>query len=378
MANALKVVDLFSGCGGSALGFSLAGFPIKVAVDNDLKASESFKINFPEAHVFAEDITNLSGKDLLSAGKIQTGKEVLLIACPPCQGFSNARRQSERMADPRNKLIYEFLRLVKEIGPSVFVMENVPGLATGIGKPLFKDILEKLHELGYQTVYGVVNAADYGIPQKRKRLILYGTNRNDIRLTFPLKSNGDPNVSPDLSSWKTVRDAISDLPKIDAGVKNEKDKMHAAANLSTTNLERIKHTSHNGGSRTDWPDNLVLDCHKKSNGHMDVYGRMKWDEPSPTITGGCVMISKGRFGHPDQDRAISLREAARLQTFPDSFQFFGNTGEIAKQIGNAVPPLLAKKAALAICDAMNERSSYKRVTGNSLTGFKNKFLQSFK
>jgi len=364
MSDELKVIDLFSGCGGSALGFKLAGYQISVAVDIDKKASETFKLNFPEAYVFTSDISGLTGKQILAAGGLKSGKEVLLIACPPCQGFSNARRISERISDPRNKLIFEFLRIVAEIKPSAFVMENVPGLATGIGKPFFSDILERLHNLGYQTVYSIVNTADYGIPQKRKRLVLLGTNNTNLRLSFPPKTNVDPSGSSELPAWNTVRDFLEDLPALKAGEKNVNDPMHTSANLAEINLRRIKQTPHDGGDRTSWTEDLVLECHKTTKGHKDVYGRMKWDSPSPTITGGCVMISKGKFGHPEQDRAISLREASRLQTFPDSFVFAGNFGDIAKQIGNAVPPLLAQKAAEAIRDAIEDSETYKRVTSS--------------
>jgi len=341
----LKVIDLFSGCGGSALGFRNEGYEISVAVDIDKKASESFKLNFPEAFVFSSNISKLSGKELLRAGKIKSGNDVLLIACPPCQGFSSARRVSQRLDDPRNNLVNEFLRIVEEIEPLAFVLENVPGLARGIGKPLFSQILQKLDELGYKTVYDVVNAADYGVPQRRKRLVLLGTKDPDIDLNFPLPTHTDPNKSSELPVWNTVRNVLEDLPPLKAGETNINDSMHKSANLAEINIRRMKQTRHDGGDRTTWTEDLILECHKTTNGHRDVYGRMKWDSPSPTITGGCVMISKGRFGHPEQDRAISLREAARLQTFPDTFIFAGNFGDIAKQIGNAVPPLLAQRAA---------------------------------
>lgn len=353
MDTQMGVIDLFSGCGGSAIGFKQAGFPIKTAVDIDVNASESFRANFPECKVFDTDISYISGSELLESSGLNKGENVILIACPPCQGFSSARRKSQRLSDPRNKLIFEFLRVVEEVKPLAFVMENVPGLATGIGKPLFLQVLQKLHELGYQTIYDVVNAADYGVPQKRKRLVLLGTNDPKLRISFPRISYRDPNKVSGLPVWKTVRNAISDLPELKAGELSEKDTMHRSANVSEKNLMRLKNTPSNGGSRTDWPNELVLECHKRNKGHKDVYGRMSWDEPSPTITGGCGMISKGRFGHPEQNRAISLREAARLQTFPDNYVFKGNFGQIASQIGNAVPPLLARKAAEVIIEAIN-------------------------
>ncbi len=359
--NNFGVIDLFSGCGGSAVGFEKAGLPIKVAVDIDKHASESFKINFPNAEVFTNDISYISGKELMKAGKFKNGNEVILIACPPCQGFSNARRNSERLTDPRNKLIYEFLRIVEEIKPYAFVLENVPGLAKNVGKPIFIQILQRLQELGYQTVYDVIDTADYGVPQRRKRLVMLGTKDQKLRLTFPSKTNADPAISSDLPPWKTVRQAIDDLLPIKAGQKLETDAMHMSANLSELNIKRMKQTPHDGGDRLSWSDDLVLECHKNFEGHRDVYGRMRWDSPSPTITGGCAMVSKGRFGHPEQNRAISLREAARLQTFPDNFKFIGNFGQIAKQLGNAVPPLLGEIAAKTLLKSISDLKAAKKL-----------------
>lgn len=358
--NKKGVIDLFSGCGGSAAGFQKAGFPIKVAVDIDKNASESFKINFPGAKVFTDDISCLSGKELLKAGNFKNGKDVILIACPPCQGFSNARRSSERLNDPRNRLVYEFLRVVEEIKPYAFVLENVPGLAQSIGEPIFTQIIQKLNNLGYNTVHDVVNTADYGIPEKRKRLVVIGTRDPKLRLTFPPKTNADPMIISELPAWNTVRKAISDLPSINAGQKSEKDKMHVAASLSETNLKRMEQTPHDGGNRLSWSQDLILKCHKNFNGHTDVYGRMKWDSPSPTITGGCAMLSKGRFGHPEQNRAISLREAARIQTFSDDFKFVGNFGQIAKQLGNAVPPLLGEIIAKTLIKSIDALKAPKK------------------
>jgi DNA (cytosine-5)-methyltransferase 1 len=362
------VIDLFSGSGGSALGFQQAGFNIKVAVDVDRDASASFRLNFPNAEVFDSDISYISGTHLLEAASEKNGDSVVLIACPPCQGFSTARRKSEGRLDPRNKLIYEFLRIVEEINPYAFVMENVPGLATGNGKTIFFDVLNNLQNLGYSVVYEIVEAPDYGVPQKRKRLVLIGTRDKKIRLVFPKKTHYDPTEieSASLHPWATVRGAISDLPPILAGEVYQEDQMHRSANLSELNLTRLKNTPADGGSRNSWPEDLVLECHKRVTGYKDVYGRIKWDYPSPTMTGGCAMISKGRFGHPEQHRAISLREAARLQTFPDSFVFLGNFGSIARQIGNAVPPLLAKNIAETLRDAMLEATTVNKIMSISI------------
>lgn len=359
MNKLLKVIDLFSGCGGSALGFKQAGFDIKVAVDINTLASESFKLNFPKAEVFTSDISTISSKELLKAAGAFSGEEIVVIACPPCQGFSTARRKSQAGSDPRNTLIYEFLRVVADIKPFAFVMENVPGLERGIGKIMFYDIVSKLKKMGYHIVYKVVDTADYGVPQRRKRLVLIGTSNSKNGLIFPEQTNQDPSHSEGyLPPWNTVRNAIKDLKKIKAGEKSEDDPIHSASSLAEINLKRMGVTPHDGGGRTSWPEELILECHKNVTGYKDVYGRMKWDIPSPTITGGCVMISKGRFGHPEQDRAISLREAARLQTFPDDYKFAGSTGQIAAQLGNAVPPLLAKRIAdtLALCIKESENS----------------------
>lgn len=362
MKRNLYVIDLFAGCGGSARGFRDAGFEIKVAVDIDKMATETFKTNFPEATVFNSDINYVTGNEILKQAGLRTGSETVVIACPPCQGFSSARRNSQRKTDPRNMLIEEFVRLLEEIRPFAFVMENVPGLARGIGKYIFTQTLTKIHSLGYFTVHGIVDAADYGVPQKRKRLVLIGTNAPDIRIKFPLSTNQNPeNENNTLKPWITVRDTIADLPRIKAGEKNPADQLHASASLSETNLKRMAKTPHNGGSRDSWPDELILECHKRVNGYKDIYGRMRWDTPSPTMTGGCAMISKGRFGHPEQNRSISLREAARLQTFPDGFMFRGNFGEIAKQIGNAVPPRLAQIIAVSLLEDIRNSEDERKI-----------------
>jgi DNA (cytosine-5)-methyltransferase 1 len=363
----MYVIDLFSGSGGSAKGFEDAGFTIKGFVEINESAKNSFKHNYPKAiEAKPGDITQLKGPILnkflkqLNSDKDKT----IILACPPCQGFSSARRNNQRTTDTRNELIFEFVRLVKEIQPIAFVMENVPGLAKGVGKPLFEKTIRELKKIGYKnTWYDILEVADYGVPERRKRLVLMGTRDNSIVLSKPAPTNKNPTkTNIDLPIWKTVRDQISDLSPINPGEKNSKDKLHQSAGLKNINLERLKFTPHNGGSRTSWPNHLILECHKKlPTGHTDVYGRMRWDTPSPTITGGCAMISKGRYGHPEQNRAISLREAARLQTFPDSFIFEGNFGEVAKQIGNAVPPLFAQRLAESLLASIKNAKINKKV-----------------
>lgn len=356
MSDSYQIIDLFSGSGGSALGFEAAGFKITAAVEIDKLASESFKNNFPKATIFNNDIREISGNHLLKKAGIKTWNrdKLVILACPPCQGFSTARRNAQRKNDPRNLLIMEFVRMVEEIRPVTFILENVPGLMKGIGFNVLETALNKLTDTGYKmTIPRILEAADYGVPQKRKRLVIMGSRSKKINLALPEPTHRNPKLdNKNLPSWITVRDAISNLPLISAGEKHNKDPLHIAANLSETNLDRLKHTPHNGGSRSSWPEYLQLECHKSVTGYSDVYGRMAWDSPSPTITGGCAMVSKGRFGHPEQNRAISLREAARLQSFPDSFIFKGNFGDIAEQIGNAVPPLLAKEIAKSLLKSL--------------------------
>jgi len=356
--NNYKVIDLFSGCGGSALGFKQADFYISVAVDNNKIACESFKLNFSDCNVINEKIEFLSGKDLLKAGKLKNGDDVVIIACPPCQGFSSARRVNQRLEDPRNQLVLELIRIIGEIKPIGFIIENVPGLAGSTGKLLLNKVLKEIESFGYKYKYNIVDAADYGVPQHRKRLVVIGL-MGDKEPAFPIPTHHNPDM-PNilLPPWKTVRNTISTLPPINAGETSINDPLHKSASLSERNMQRIKITEHDGGSRLTWPRQMWDKCHIDKKGHTDVYGRMKWDSPSPAITGGCTMYSKGRYGHPEQDRAISLREAAKLQTFTDDFRFAGNFGQISDQIGNAVPATLAKIIAETI---LNDISYIKRL-----------------
>lgn len=344
-------IDLFSGCGGSSLGFNKAGFDIRSAVEIDSCSNQTYSKNHPETKLLETDIRYVSGNDLLSLAGLKRGECAVLLACPPCQGFSSARRKNQRN-DPRNTLIFEFVRLADEIKPKIVVMENVPGLSRGEGKRIFLDAVRRLKRLGYGIEYDKLDSEHYGIPQKRKRIILLGSRLNHIRLAFPSITHG---VEGSLSPLKTVKDEIKNLPKIRAGESHTEDPMHASAHLSELNLERMKATPADGGSRKDWPAELVLECHKRDNsGHTDVYGRMRWDFPSPTLTAGCISLSKGRFGHPEQNRAISLREAARLQSFPDDYAFEGPFQRISEQIGNAVPPLLAQRIAESLLLSLRE------------------------
>ncbi len=360
MSQDYDVIDLFSGSGGSARGFQDAGFKIKAAVEINDIAMKTFLENFPQTIAF-KDIKDVSGKEIMKKAGLSSNNTVI-IACPPCQGFSTARRQSQRVDDPRNDLIDEFVRITEEIMPIAFVMENVPGLAKGIGRKKFQETKHKLTSLGYFMVESIVDAADYGVPQRRKRLVLIGTRNRSVNLKFPHQTHCNPESDNiHLPRWTTVWDTIGNLSAVQAGQTDKNDTLHAAANLSDLNLHRMKVTPKDGGSRDSWPEDLVLECHKRTNGFTDIYGRMRKNSPSPTITGGCSMISKGRFGHPIQNRAISLREAALLQSFPPDFRFIGNFGEKAKQIGNAVPPLLARRIAESLLEDIKNAEKDKNI-----------------
>ncbi len=265
----------------------------------------------------------------------------MLVGCAPCQPFSLLRKEEyDENGNPiphkSVNLLTEFGRFVKAIKPAHVMVENVPGLK-GKGSDVLDRFKLMLKKEGYEWDEKVLYAKDYGVPQNRRRYVLIASRL--FKPVIPVATHGN---KPELLPYCTVRQAIAKYPAIVAGEVHITVPNHRCANLSKLLLQRIKATPHNGGSRTDWPDNLVLKCHKSFNGHTDVYGRMKWDEPSPTLTVKCFSLSNGRFGHPEQDRAISLREAAALQTFRDDYVFYGNVQEVGKQIGNAVPVLLAK------------------------------------
>lgn len=367
----IKAIDLFSGCGGVSCGLSRAGFTVKAAVEIEKDAVSTY-LNYPSltnVAVLEKDICQVSGKELLKAAKIRRNEIYLLAGCPPCQNFSmqNPKNKNKSEAE-RKKLLFEFLRIIEELYPPFILMENVPGITTKFNSNILNEFIERLENVNgvatkkYVVLKDVLNSADFGVPQSRKRFVLHAV-RSDIyeRLqmrnyifTLP-KPTHHKNGENGLESWVTVKEAIGDLPKLSAGqTYNGKKKIHnhKCANLSTENLARIKYIRSHGGSRNSLPERMTLDCHKRKNkagkvfsGHQDVYGIMNPNKPSPTITGGCLCYSKGRYGHYSQNRAISIREAARLQTFPDDFIFSDSLSQAALQIGNAVPVKLVEASA---------------------------------
>jgi DNA (cytosine-5)-methyltransferase 1 len=331
----LRAIDLFSGCGGLTLGLKLAGFRVVGAVESDLLSVETYKRNHRKARVWHTDITQLSVKTIKRELGLKKGELDLLAGCPPCQGFSTLTTKNGKYSveDPRNSLIYEFLRFVEELRPRAVLVENVPGLAKTLR---FRKFCKRLREMGYSVDYRVLNVADYGVPQRRRRLMLLAGRSGPIKFADP-----DPDR-------RTVRDAISFLPL----TGKSRDPLH---NIPENRSERIKRLIRRiparGGSRTDLGVRHQLACHKKSDGFKDVYGRMAWDEVSPTITSGFVNPSKGRFLHPVKHRTITLREAALLQTFPPSYFISLRRGKFpaAALIGNAIPPEFVKRHGRHLC-----------------------------
>nr|WP_289221778.1 DNA cytosine methyltransferase [Turicimonas muris] len=371
-----NAIDIFSGCGGVSCGLTIAGFKIKTAVEIEDKAVDTY-LNYPplaKVKVFhgkeQGDICKLTGKDILKASHLKKEDIYLLAGCPPCQNFSRQNpNNKKKKVKERKRLLFEFLRIIEELEPPFILMENVPGIKAEHNKRIINEFLNRLKKK-YHVVEDILNSADYGVPQIRKRFVLHAVRKDihkelvdagfEFKLPSPTHSkSGEKGLLP----WKTVREAIEDLPAIRAGQTYEDPNgqihNHKSANLDPKNIMRIQIIRANGGSRVGLPDNLVLECHKKKDeagnvfdGHKDVYGIMDADKPSPTITGGCLCYSKGRYGHYEQDRAISIREAARLQTFPDDFIFSDSLTTSALQIGNAVPIELVKASGAVLKEAM--------------------------
>jgi len=320
----LLSIDIFSGCGGLTEGMHQADFKTELAFEIDEIASKAYRLNHPDTIILTKDIRKVSIAEIRRKLK---GKPIHLLAgCPPCQGFSSIRRlnRTKPVADDRNNLILEYVRLVKALKPYTIMMENVPGL---VEYDLFKKAIKILtEELNYKVDFKVVNVKDYGVPQSRKRLVLVGSLLGPIEVAKPIGEK------------KTVRKTIEKLPL----PQYSTDPIHKIFPTHTPSVQkRIELTPKNGGSRKDLPQEYSLKCHEAENvGFNDVYGRLRWDDYSTTITGGCLNPSKGRFLHPEQNRNISAREAALLQSFPSDYKFPTDIprAKLALLIGNALPP----------------------------------------
>ena len=331
-------VDLFCGCGGLTTGLKQAGFNVIGAIDIDSLSTITYHENHPTVKIYNEDIRNIDADCFANELGLRKGELDLLAGCPPCQGFSTLRTLNGALVidDPRNDLLLEFFRFVEALKPRAVMLENVPGLARD---KRFAVFCEQMQRIGYIGESKILDAADYMVPQRRRRLIYLAGRGFAIPFADPLGKR------------KTVREVIGSLPK--AGESG--DPVHdIKEKRSHQTLEIISMIPRDGGSRTDLPEEYWLECHKKCNGFKDVYGRMAWNDVAPTITGGCFNPSKGRFLHPEENRAITLREAALLQGFPPKYKFpiTNNKSAIALMIGNALPPPFIKAHAQSIKQAL--------------------------
>lgn len=353
-------VDLFSGAGGLTLGLKRAGFRVAAAVEIEKHAFTTYKTNHPDVTAIKQDIRTIDGKHLR---KLAGGKIDLLAGCPPCQGFSSLTNTSTKK-DPRNDLVLEMARLVRETQPRALMMENVPGLADR-GKRLFKQLLKTLDELGYTHTWDILQVADYGVPQNRRRLVLLAAKGIELTMPKPTHSRTGENGLP---KWKTLRQAIGDMkaPTILEDTKAtggpQKYNWHVVRRLSPENMARLRKTKP-GVSRSTLPKHLRPDCHKDlDKGYGNVYGRMSWSQLPVTMTGGCTTLSKGRFGHPTQLRTISVREAARIQTFPDDYIFDSDYMEyVCGMIGNALPCDFAQILSTSVAQQLQKKIKRQQV-----------------
>ena len=333
MLKSVIAVDLFCGAGGLTKGLEKAGIDVRLGIDMDPACVYPYEAN-NKSRYLRKSVEEVTSEEI---GRVwEDGSVRLLAGCAPCQPFSTYSKGKTDASDKRWNLLMQFARLVEETLPDVVTMENVPRLAQ---QEIFLEFVSILERLEYKVSYQVVNCADYGVPQQRQRLVLLASILGQIELI-------PPSQAPD--RYKTVREAIGNLPPIDAGEIDKHDQLHQASTLSPTNFKRIK-ASRPGGTWRDWDESLVADCHKKGSGktYPSVYGRMSWDSPSPTMTTQFFGFGNGRFGHPEQDRALSLREGAILQSFPKGYKFTPPGEAIARKtvgrmIGNAVPVKLGE------------------------------------
>jgi len=339
----IHAVDLFCGAGGLTYGLKQAEISVLAGVDVDPACKYPYEEN-NAAPFCLRDVAKLTGETLNAL--FPEGAIRLLAGCAPCQPFSNYSNGRKAHLSSKWGLLAEFGRLVDELKPELVTMENVPQIARHAP---FQDFLKILADNQYNVSWDVVDCAHFGVPQRRRRLVLLASRLGVVRM--PRATHSDP------SEWVSVKKAIGDLRKIDAGVRaNSKDHLHISPQLSDTNMKRIR-KSKPGGTWNEWPEALRAECHQKESGqtYKSVYGRMLWDQPSPTMTTLCFGFGNGRFGHPEQDRAISLREAAILQSFPRRYKFCpkGKTPEfrsVGRMIGNAVPPGLGKAIGRALAN----------------------------
>jgi DNA (cytosine-5)-methyltransferase 1 len=336
-------IDAFAGAGGLSLGLQRAGWDVRLAYDNDPVAVATYELNL-ESHVLLLDAAKLTPEELLELAELQPGECDLLAGGPPCQGFSIQRHDGAE--DPRNLLLARFRDQILGLRPKAFLMENVPALMSRRGRHLVKDLIDATERVGYRCASTTLNAVDYRVPQRRRRAFIVGTAEGVSEFNWPAPARG---------KQLTVEDVFAGLPSppADGSPHPEIANHYREARLSELNRERIRHVPP-GGGREHLPAHLQLRCHSNGHRHLDTYGRLAWDEPSVTLTARFDSFTRGKFGHPTEDRSITLREGARLQGFPDDYVFAGTRGDGARLIGNAVPPPLATALGRALIRALKQ------------------------
>lgn len=356
----LKAVDFFCGAGGVTCGFKSSGIEVLGGIDISDKFKETYEEN-NKAIFINEDVSNMQVEKLQKLLPISKNQDNLIfVGCSPCQYYSNLKSDKTKSKAGR-LLLDDFKDFVIYYKPGFVFIENVPGLETKDGSPLHR-FKKELSREGYTFDQNVLNAKYFGVPQSRKRFVLVAT-RLLQKIELPKQDKNDSKVA-------TVEKAIGDykiFPKIKKGFKDKTDFQHTVADLSEINFERVKATPKNGGTRHAWAKNpkLQLECYKDHDGHHDVYGRLYWNKPAPTITTRFIYTSTGRYTHPEQDRALSLREGATLQSFPLKYKFYSsNIGAIATMIGNAVPPKLAQAIGTSLNTHWNKWQNLKQEHGH--------------
>lgn len=344
----LKAVDFFCSGGGMSYGMQKAGIKILAGIDVDGSCEETYKANIKGAEFIKADVFDLEEEYLEKKLNLKKNdKKLVLIGCSPCQFWSIINTDKTKSQKSKNLLV-EFSRFVKYFNPGYVVVENVPGVLRKKEESGLQDFIDWLENNKYKVHYDVHNVSDYGVPQNRKRFTLIANRVSDKKIA-PIKREGEKLL---------VKDVIGEhngFPKVKAGHKDSSVFLHSVAGLSSLNILRLENTEKNGGSRISYADNkeLAPKCHHNDKiNFKDTYGRMSWGKPAPTITTKFFSISNGRFGHPEENRALSLREGAVLQSFPKTYRFHGTSvATIARIIGNAVPPAYAKRIGEAIVDS---------------------------
>lgn len=339
-----EVVDLFCGIGGLSYGLKCQGMKILAGFDLDYTCQYAYETN-TGGKFYYRDVKTISGDEINKLYSQKKNTIKVLAGCAPCQPFSSYAFKNKEKDSEKYDLLYEFGRLVREVLPDIVTMENVTQIINFKLKPVLQDFVDELKSLGYFVDVQKIFCPDYGIPQTRRRIVLVASKLGEIAIIPPTHNK---------ENYVTVRETIGHLPLLLSGASDPLDPLHRAIALTPINMRRIQATPY-GGSWHDWPDELVLDCHKKVGGktYGSVYGRMEWDKPAPTMTTQCTGLGNGRFGHPEQHRAISAREAALIQTFPQSYKFFPDEQQVSitkasRYIGNAVPPKLGEILAKSI------------------------------